>query len=94
MGMNEALMFLDQFGSNVPAAVVAGGRLVVTAVAIERSAVEELLLSLSCIVRPASHPSFVPQKTRVAPIQALARPHGVSPFRKELTPDQQFGQTR
>jgi hypothetical protein len=45
-------------------------------------------------VRPASHRSVVPQKTRVAPIQALARPHGVSPFRKELTPDQQFGQTR
>ncbi|MGB6830739.1 MAG: hypothetical protein WBE41_22015, partial [Terracidiphilus sp.] len=26
--------------------------------------------------------------------QALARPHGVSPFRKELNPDQRFGQTR
>jgi hypothetical protein len=35
-------------------------------------------------VRPGSHRFFVSEKTRVAPIQVFARPHGVSPFREEL----------
>ena len=43
MRVNQALMFLDELGSDVPAAVVAGRRLVVTTIAIERPAVEELL---------------------------------------------------
>jgi hypothetical protein len=37
---------------------------------------------------------FVLEKIRVTPIQALARPHGASPLRREPTPDQQFGQIR
>jgi len=43
MCMHQSLMFLNKLGCDVPAAVVAGGSLVVTAVAVVRSAIEELL---------------------------------------------------
>ena len=43
MRMHEPLVFFNELGRDVPAAVVASGRLVVAAVTIERSAVEELL---------------------------------------------------
>ena len=46
-----AVVLGGQLGGDVPAAVVAGGGLVVTAVAVERAAVEELLQALAVLGR-------------------------------------------